>query len=272
MEIDLYLNQLTMSIFDDIKKMNEYKQEYRTARQLAKTLNYIDFGNFENVIKKAKITCKNSWQSIDDHFGDITEMIDLWSWSQRWFSSYQLSRYACYLIAMEAEGSKSEVALAKTYFAIQTRKQEIQDQYLEDKKRIYLRDQVSQHNKNLAKTAKQAWVFNYGNFVDYGYLWLYGMRNKDILNKKKLKETDPLMDNIGSEELAANLFRATQAEAKIKRDWIIWQDKASKAHYDVGKEVRGTIKKIWGTMPENLPASDNIKEVKKRIKQQQRLK
>lgn len=254
-------------MFDQIKKINDQWQEYRLARQLAKTLNYSDFSNFDNVIKRAKISCINSWQEVNDHLSDVTEMVAIGSEGQRGFPSYELSRYMCYLIAMEADSSKSEVAQAKTYFAIQTRKQELQDQHLEDQKRIYLRDQVSEHNKSLAKTAKQAWVSHYGNFVDYGYLWLYGMRNKDILKTKQLEPKDSLMDHVGSEELAANLFRATQAEAKIKREWIIGQDKASKAHYEIWKEVRETIKKIWGTMPEKLPKSDHIREAKKRIKQ-----
>jgi len=259
-----------MSLFDTIKHVNDYGQEFRKARQLAKVLDYRDFGNFENVIKKAKMTCKTSWQSIKDHFGDITEMVEIWSWTSRSFPSYQLSRYACYLIAMEADGSKSEVWLAKTYFAIQTRKQEVHEKYLEDQKRVFLRGQVTEHNKTLAKTAKEKGVVNFANFVDYGYLWLYGMRNKAILKTKWLAPKTSLMDHVGSEELAANLFRATQAEAKIKREWISWQTQAQKTHLEVGKEVRDTIKKIWGTMPENLPATDHIKEAKKRISSQQK--
>lgn len=262
---------MDLKIFDLIKYYNEYKQEYWTARDMSKILKYSEYRHFKPVIEKAKESCKNSWQQVLDHFEDMLDMLSIGSWAQRESDNIKLSRYACYLIVQNADPSKEIVALGQSYFAIQTRRQEVNDKYLEDKKRIYLRDQVSQHNKKLAKTAKQAWVFNYGNFVDYGYLWLYGMRNKEILKKKKLKETDSLMDNIGSEELAANLFRSTQAEAKIKREWIMWQDKASKAHYDVGKEVRDTIKKIWGTMPEVLPASDNIKEAKKRIKQQHKL-
>ncbi|MFA5748402.1 MAG: DNA damage-inducible protein D [Candidatus Absconditabacterales bacterium] len=260
-----------MSIFDDIKKINEYGQEYRTARKLAKTLNYIDFGNFENVIRKAKITCQNSGQNVNDHFGDITEMVDLGSGSQRGFSSYKLSRYACYLIAMEAEGGKSEVALAKTYFAIQTRKQEMQDQYMEDNKRLYLREEMKTHNKKLMSTAKEAGVNNYANFNDAGYIGLYGMRVNQVKKVKKLEASDNLLDNIGSEELAANLFRATQTEAKIKRDGIVGQNKADLTHFEVGKKVRKTIQEIGGTMPEKLPTSDHIKEAKKRIKQQQKL-
>ena len=259
------------SIFDQIKHINSHGQEFRKARQLAKVLNYSDFWNFENVIKKAKITCQSSGQAVSDHLGDITEEVKAGLWTTGKYHSYALSRYACYLIAMEADGSKPEVASAKAYFAIQTRKQEVSEQLLEDKKKLYLREQVSEHNKSLAKTAKQAGVSNYGNFVDYGYLGLYGMRNKDILKKKKLKPNDSLMDNVGSEELAANLFRATQAEAKIKRENITGQDKANKAHHEIGQDVRNIIKKMWGTMPEELPATEHIKETKKRVKQQDRL-
>jgi DNA-damage-inducible protein D len=129
-----------MTIFDAIKKINIHNQEYRQARELAKVLEYADFWNFEGVIKKAQQTCKSSWQDIANHFGESTEMVALGSWSERWFPSYQLSRYACYLIAMEADGSKPQVALAKSYFAIQTRNQELQQQALEDQKRMYLRE------------------------------------------------------------------------------------------------------------------------------------
>ena len=255
-----------MSLFNQIKKINDYGQEYRPARLLAKALEYADFGNFENVIKKAKIACENSNQDISDHFGELAEVVQWWSWVNIEYPSYRLSRYACYLIAMEADSKKSTVALAKSYFALQTRRQELSDQYIEDQKRVELREQVSEHNKSLAKTAKQVWVHNFWSFVDYGYLGLYGMRHKEILQKKKLHPKDSLMDNISSEELAANLFRATQAEAKIKREWIFWQDKASKAHLDVGKEVRATIKRLWWTMPEYLPKTEHIKESKKRLK------
>ena len=263
-----------MSIFDDIKKVNEYGQEYWTARKLAKSLDYSDFGNFENVIKKAKITCQQSWQESNDHFGDITEMVDLGSGSQRWFPSYQLSRYACYLIAMEADWSKSEVALAKTYFALQTRKQEIHDNHMEDQKRVYLREEMKTHNKKLMSTAKEAGVNNYAWFNDAGYLWLYGLRSKQVQKVKWLNDADNLLDHIGSEELAANLFRATQTEAKIKREWVKGQEKADLTHFEVGKKVRKTIQDIWGTMPEKLPASDHIKEAKKRMgqKKNQKLK
>ena len=144
--------------------------------------------------------------------------------------------------------------------------QEINQYTLEDQKRIYLREQVAEHNKSLAKTAKASGVINFANFVDYWYLWLYGMRNREILKNKWLDSKASLMDNVWSEELAANLFRATQAEAKIQRESIRWQEKAQQAHLEIGHEVRATIKKVWWTMPEDLPATDHIKEAKRRIK------
>ncbi len=256
-----------ISIFDQIKKINEYKQEFWNARELSKILNYSEYRHFKPSIEKAKISCTKSGYNISDHFEDVLDMVPIGSGATRQLDDIRLSRYACYLIIQNADPSKNIVASGQTYFAIQTRKQEISEQLLEDQKRVYLREQVAEHNKSLAKTAKQAWVSHYGNFVDYGYLWLYGMRNKDILKTKKLDSKDSLMDHVGSEELAANLFRATQAEAKIKREWIIGQDKASKAHYEIGQEVRETIKKIWGTMPEKLRKSDHINKAKKRIKQ-----
>jgi DNA-damage-inducible protein D len=142
---------------------------------------------------------------------------------------------------------------------------------MEDNKRLYLREEMKTHNKKLMSTAKEAWVNNYANFNDAGYIWLYGMRVNQVKKVKKLEASDNLLDNIWSEELAANLFRATQTEAKIKRDWIVWQNKADLTHFEVGKKVRKTIQEIWGTMPEKLPTSDHIKEAKKRIKQQQKL-
>lgn len=259
-----------MSLFDSIKKINDHGQEYRSARDLYKALEYTEYGKFLPTIKKAQQACDASNQSIQEHFAQVSEPQkshnQYWEITWQVVSDYQLSRYACYLIAMEADSKKPSVALAKSYFALQTRKQELNDQYLEDHRRVELREQVSEHNKSLAKTAKGAGVHNFWSFVDYGYLGLYGMRHKEILQKKKLNPKDSLMDHVSSEELAANLFRATQAEAKIKREWITGQDKASKAHFDVGQEVRSTIKKLWGTMPEQLPKVDHIKESKKRLK------
>jgi DNA-damage-inducible protein D len=264
-----------MILFETIKQINQYDQEYWSARDLYKSLEYTEYGKFLPTINKAKTACQKSEQEISMHFADVSEpqksrnqyAETLW----QIIDDIHLSRYACYLIAMEADSRKETVSLAKTYFAIQTRKQELTDQYLEDQKRIYLRDQMTEHNKSLAKTADEAKVWNYGAFTDYGYLGLYGMRNKEILTHKGLEPKDKLLDNIWSEELAANLFRATQAEAKIKREGVVGQNNASKAHFEVGQEVRDTIKKLWWTMPEALPITDNIKEAKKRITHQYEL-
>src|SRR3989344_2563997 len=194
-------------------------------------------------------------------------MVAIGSGAQRPTNDYELSRYACYLIAQNGDPRKEEIAMAQTYFAIQTRKQEVHELQLEDSKRVFLRDEMKEHNKKLAKAAKEAGVVNYADFQDYGYMGLYGgMRQKNIHASKKLQKNEAILDHMGSEELAANLFRATQAEAKLKRDNISGQNKASRAHYDVGSKVRKTIKELGGTMPEEWPTPENIKESKKRIR------
>lgn len=194
-------------------------------------------------------------------------MIELWKGGVREIWDYHLSRYACYLIAQNGDPRKVEIAEAQAYFAIQTHKQEISESFLADKKRIELRDELTVQNKSLASTAKQAGVWNYGEFSDFGYMWLYGGRRaRDIHRAKKLKPTEKILDHMGSEELAANLFRTTQAEAKIKREGIEWQEPASQAHYEVGKKIRTTIREIGGTMPEHLETPENISKVKTRMK------
>jgi DNA-damage-inducible protein D len=166
-----------------------------------------------------------------------------------------------------ADSSKVIVGKAKTYFAIQTRRQEQQDLLTDDSKRVMLRDEMKEHNKKLASAAKGAGVFNYGNFQDAGYMGLYGgLRQKDIKARKRLGEKESILDHMGSEELAANLFRATQAEAKLKREQIHGQETASRAHHEVGAKVRATIAELGGTMPERLPTAEHIKESRKRIK------
>lgn len=254
-------------IFEEIKKVNQYHQEFWSARQLAKILDYSDFRNFEKVIKKAKESCKNTGQSIKNHFVKINEMVEIGSSASRQIDDIALSRYACYLVMQNADPSKEVVALGQTYFAIQTRKQEVQDQLVEDQKRIFLREEVTTHNKHLAQTASNAGVINYGVFVNYGYMGLYGgLKSKDIAKKKKLKKSQKILDHMGSEELAANLFRATQADAKLKRENIRGEAKANQAHFKVGKKVRQTIRELGGTMPEKLPASDGIGKAKRRLK------
>lgn len=265
---------MTVKTFDAYKHMNQHRQEYRKARELAKVLEYSDYRNFINVIEKAKIACKTSGYKVSEHFVDITEPQK--SRNQHWEVGWQLlsdivlSRYACYLIVQNADPSKEIVALGQSYFAFQTRKQEMQDQHIEDTKRMYLREDIKAHNKKLMSTAKKAGVNDYAKFNDAGYIWLYGIRAKQIQELKWLQGKN-LLDHIWSEEMAANLFRTTQTESKIKREWINGQDKASLTHFEVGKKVRKTIQDIGGTMPEKLPAVEHIKEAKKRIKQQKKL-
>ena len=254
-------------IFEQIKQMNEYGAEYWSARNLYKVLEYAEYRYFESVIERARMACKNSKQPIADHFVDMHDMVKIGSGAERQISDVQLSRYACYLIIQNADPAKEVVALGQTYFTIQTRKQELTDQLLEDQKRVYLREEMKTHNKTLAKSAQEAGVVDYAVFQDYGYMGLYGgLRQKDIHTKKKLKPSEKILDHMGSEELAANLFRATQTDAKLKRENIKGQSKANQAHLDVGKKVRQTIKDLGGTMPEKLPTAEHVKESVKRVK------
>lgn len=260
------------NVFEQIKKINEYKSEFWSARDLYKFLGYTEYGKFLPAIERAKEACKNSGQEIDLHFAQVSEPQK--SHNQygeiqgQIISNYNLSRYACYLIAQNGDPRKEEIATAQTYFAIQTRLQEVQEMRIEDNKRVFLRNEMKVHNVNLARAAKEAGVVNYANFQDYGYMGLYGeLRQKEIHARKRLKKNEAILDHMGSEELAANLFRATQAEAKLKRENIFGQGKASQAHYGVGKKVRQTIKELGGTMPEKLPTPESINVSKKRLRQ-----
>ncbi len=260
---------MPQSLFDSIRYINEHEREYWSARELQTVLGYDKWERFEWAIERAIKSCKNSKQKPQDHFARAGKIVSLGSWAQRELADYELSRYACYLIAQNGDPRKTEIAQAQTYFALQTHRQEISENLLDDKKRVELRADLTEHNKNLASTAKSAGVWNYGEFTDFGYMGLYGgMKSKDIHTKKKLKPTEKILDHMGNEELAANLFRATQAEAKIKREKIHGQEQATKAHYDVGKKIRSTIYEIGGTMPENLEVTENISKVKSRIKKE----
>jgi len=261
---------MTQNIFEEIKHINEYENEYWSARELYKILEYTEYGKFLPTIKRAQKSCENSKQSIKEHFAHVSEPQK--SHNQygeiKWqiLDDYKLSRYACYLIIQNADPKKETVALWQTYFAIQTRKQEVSEQLIEDTKRTQLRSEMSEHNKTLAKTANKAWVKYYGVFTNFGYMWLYNWLNAKWIHKKKwLKKSQKILDHMWSEELAANLFRATQAEAKLKRENIIWEKHANRAHLEVWQEVRETIKKLWGTMPEELPVSDDVNEAEKRL-------
>jgi DNA-damage-inducible protein D len=256
------------SVFEGIKHLNGIGQEYWSGRELYKVLNYIKWEKFLNVIDKAKEACKNSGQDIDDHFPRMEKMVELGSGAKRDIGDLHLSRYACYLIIQNADPAKEVVAQGQTYFAIQTRKQELLEQEFdqlksEEDKRLYLRKEMAEHNKHLADAAKDAGViqpWEYAVFQNHGYMGLYdGLGAKEIHSKKNLKKNQNILDHMGSTELAANLFRATQTEEKLKREKIKGKQNANKTHYEVGKKVRQTIKELGGTMPEDLPAEDSIK-------------
>lgn len=258
---------MDMSVFETIKRIDENGIEYWTSRELANALDYQDYRNFQNVIEKAKQAISNSGEVIHNHIVDITEMVAIGSGARRERDNIKLDRYACYLIVQNSDPSKEVVALGQTYFAIQTRKQEVSENLIEDSKRIMLREEITKHNTSLASSAKQAGVSNFGVFQNDGYRGLYGgMSVQNIHAKKKLKKSQKILDHMGSEELAANLFRATQADAKLRREGIRGEMNARVAHFQVGQQVRKAIHDIGGTMPENLPTPDNIGQAKKRLK------
>lgn len=255
------------NIFEQIKRTNEYGSECWSARDLYKILDYSEYRHFLGVIEKAKEACKNSKQDIHTHFEDMLEMVQIGSGAERPLDTVNLSRYACYLIIQNSDPSKEVVALGQTYFALQTRRQEINDQLLEDGKRTMLREEIKKHNTSLAEAADNAGVTNYGKFQNYGYKGLYGGKDASEIHKiKNLKKSQKILDHMGSEELAANLFRATQTDAKLRRENIQGEMPANLTHYHVGQKVRKTIEELGGTMPEDLPAADGIGKAQTRIK------
>lgn len=263
------------SVFETIKQVNQEGQEFWFARQFQIVLGYVKWDKFLVVIKKAKEACINSGQKSEDHFLQVEKMVKIGSEAERSIEDYQLSRYACYLIVQNADPSKPIVALGQTYFAVQTRKQELteQAQYAalntEDEKRLFLRNQLKVHNVRLAGVAKEAGVItpiDYAIFQDHGYKGLYGgLGAQDIHAKKDLKKGQQILDHMGSTELAANLFRATQTESKIKREQVKGKSKANQTHYEVGQKVRQTIKELGGTMPEHLPVTESIQLIQKKL-------
>lgn len=252
--------------FEEIKKIDENGVEYWEARELMPLLEYDKWSNFDSVvIAKAKVACINSGQNVTNHFADIGKMVKIGSGSEREVKDYKLSRYACYLIAQNGDPSKKAVAKAQTYFAIQTRRQEVFQQLAENEKRLFVRGEIKDHNKKLFATAKQAGVSNFGRFNNAGYEGLYGLR-KDQIQKKKGIGKDDVLDRAGTTELAANLFRITQTDEKIRNENIKGEYKASNTHLVVGKKVRQTIREIGGTMPENLKPEKHIKELERERK------
>lgn len=264
----------TQSIFEQIKKKDDQGNEYWSARDLAKVLDYLEFRNFKPVIDKAKEACTNSNQDNHNHFVHHNEMVKIGSGAIREIEDVRLSRYACYLIVQNASPDKEVVALGQTYFAVQTRLQEIQQsnayQQLntEEEKRLFLRQEMTRHNKKLATAAKIAGVItaiDYAVFQNHGYMGLYGgLDAKGVHKRKSLKKSQNILDHMGSTELAANLFRATQTEEKLTRENVKGKQKANKTHFEVGKKVRKTIEELGGTMPENLPVAESIKKIEKK--------
>jgi DNA-damage-inducible protein D len=270
------MNAIGISVFEKIRHMSLEGNEYWLARELSQILEYSEFRHFLPVIEKAKQACRNSGQVIHSHFEDILEMVNIGSGAKREISDVKMSRYACYLIVQNSDPSKEVVAFGQTYFAAQTRAQELTQlseyQHLrsEDEKRLFLRNEMKNHNKQLADAARNAGVvapYDYAIFQDHGYKGLYGgLGAKDIHNRKGLSKNQQILDHMGSTELAANLFRATQTEEKLRKDKIKNKNHANFTHHEVGKKVRQTIKELGGTMPEHLPTHENIKESKKRLK------
>ena len=229
---------MSENLFESIKKVDKNGREFWMAREFAKVLGYEKFTNFELVIGKAKTSIHNQGHKIADHVADVGESIESGKGAVREFSSYKLSRLACYVIAQNSDPRKKEVAAAQEYFAIKTRRQEIQENFIEDQKRVLMRGEGL-----------------------YG-----GLRQKEIKKKKGLKEKDQLLDNVGNVELGANWFRITQADDKIKRERVFGQENANKIHNEVGREVRYSIKRLGGKMPEDLPKVEHIKFTKKKLK------
>lgn len=266
------------SIFESIKRLDEDGTEFWSARDLQTALEYSEWRNFVKVIDKAKIACENSNSNILDHFVDVNNMVEIGSGAQRHLDDINLSRYACYLIVQNGDPRKEIIALGQSYFAMQTRRQELQNEYeqlTEDQRRLAIRSELAHHNKSLAEAAKSAGVIDpkdYAIFQNKGYQGLYGgLSAKEIHEKKGLKKGSHILDNMGSTELAANLFRATQTDEKIRRENIKGIENANRTHYEVGRKVRSTIKDLGGTMPEDLPTpKENIKQLER--KEQKRLK
>jgi DNA-damage-inducible protein D len=258
--------------FERIKRLNPEGHESWSARDLARVLEYLNFRNFQPVIEKAKEACAKSGHAVADHFAEMRNMVGIGSGAQREVEDWALSRYACYLVIQNADPGKPLVALGQSYFAVQTRRQELaEDEALkEERKRLLLRQEMTKHNKHLAGAAKQAGVIqpvDYAIFMDHGYRGLYGgLGMRDIRERKRLKPQEHVLDHMGSTELAANLFRATQTEEKLRRENVRDKDHANRIHNEVGRKVRKTIHELGGTMPENLPVAESIRKVESREK------
>lgn len=259
--------------FESIKHINEYGEEFWYARELQKVLEYTEWRNFVNIIDKAKTACEKSNFDVLDHFVDVNKMVTA-GVAPKPIEDIMLSRYACYLIVMNGDSRKEVIAVGQTYFAVKTRQQEIIENYdilTEEQKRLAIRNEMKAHNRSLAEAAQMAGVIEpleYAIFQNYGYMGLYGgLKAQDIKQRKGLKKSQDILDYMGSTELAANLFRATQTDEKLRRENIVGKEAANEAHYEVGRKVRQTIKELGGTMPEDLPTPQkSIKQIEREHK------
>ncbi len=269
---EIEINQ--KKLFEEIRHVDEHGNEYWLARELQGVLQYAKWENFHKVIKTAQIACKISQQVVVEHFPEVRKVLTVGNGAKQKLLDYKLSRYACYLIVMNGDPRKEVIAWGQAYFAVKTRQQELAELYAqlsEDEKRLFLRGDIKQKNMLLADAAHRAGIITgleYATFQDAGYRGLYGgLTARDIADGKGLKDGEEILDFMGSEELAANLFRITQTEAKMKRENTSSPADANAAHYQVGKAVRETIKKLGGTMPEELPTPEKgIKELESETK------
>lgn len=270
-------NNYTESLFESIKHINEYGEEFWYARELQIALEYKQWRRFENVINKAKEACENSENDVNIHFANVGKTSPMPNGGVKEIGDVELSRYACYLIVQNADPRKKVIALGQTYFAVKTRQQELIENYeslSEDTKRLAIRNEMKAHNKSLAEAAQMAGITepkDYAIFQNKGYQGLYGgLGRKEIHARKGLKKSQDILDHMGSTELAANLFRATQTDEKLRRENIVGKEAANQTHYEVGKKVRQTIKELGGTMPEDLPTP--TKSIKQIEREQKKLK
>ena len=271
------IDDLLKSPFEKIKRISEEGYEYWSARDLYKLLEYSEYRHFLPVIEKVKEALTSLNEDIENHIEDMLDMVEIGSGAARELESFKLSRFACYIAVQNADPTKPNVALGQAYFAIKTRQKELIEeeqqrliQSEEDTKRLFLREQMKTHNKQLAEAAKDAGInepIDYAIFQNYGYKGLYGGLDRQAIHKRKgLKKSQDILDHMGSTELAANLFRATQTEEKLRRENIKGKMNANLTHYEVGKKVRQTIEELGGTMPEDLPTAESIKKLERQKK------
>ncbi len=266
------IKEYTEKVFEDIKHIDEFGNEYWLARELYKILGYSQWRSINELIERAKISCKKSKYNVDDHFALYRKMVGIASKTQRKVIDYKLFRYACYLIVMNGNLKEGIIALGQTYFAIQTRRQELSEkeynELTEDEKRLYRRNQARKGNYNLNQTAIKSGVKDLARFHNAEYKGLYnGKTADDIFKRKKLRYREDILDNMGSEELVDNIFRITPTDSKLKRNNVDNEYTANSVHYEVGREVRNSVKRLGGTMPEDLSTPDkSLKELEKETK------